>query len=119
MSKLPRGMGTAVELTDALFPDFIFIDIKGSSIDGITPQISGQKKGILKEGVSNKGNLSASPLSRSGSYLGTLEKSVDFHCSFETDGSSEQDIGIPCTQPVSHDKILEGTVGTYMFKCIN
>ncbi|KAJ7387603.1 BRCA1 associated RING domain 1 [Desmophyllum pertusum] len=74
------------------------------------PQISGQKKGILKEGVSNKGNLSASPLSRSGSYLGTLEKSVDFHCSFETDGSSEQDIDIPCTQPVSHDKILEGVV---------
>ena len=50
-------------------------------------------KGILKDTVSNKSNLSGhgSPLSRSGSYLGILEKSHDqneslgFHCSFETD----------------------------------
>lgn len=69
----------------------------------------------MKEGTSNKVNFSGSPISRSGSYLGTLEKSklqndsLDIHCSFETDGSSEHDIDIPCTQPVSHDKILEGT----------
>ncbi|XP_020614774.1 uncharacterized protein LOC110052923 [Orbicella faveolata] len=82
----------------------------------ITPKGTSERKGILKEGISNKPNLPGSPLSKSGSYLNTLEKSkfqndgLDFHCSFETDGSSEQDIDIPCTQPVSHDKILEGVV---------
>lgn len=82
----------------------------------ITPKGTSEKKGILKEGISNKPNLPGSPLSKSGSYLNTLEKSkfqndgLDFHCSFETDGSSEQGIDIPCTQPVSHDKILEGTI---------
>lgn len=93
-------------------------DIKEPSIGGgcITPKYSSKRKGILKEGISNKANLSESPLSNSGSYLNTLDKSkfqndgLDFHCSFETDGSSEQDIDIPCTQPVSHDKILEGTI---------
>ena len=83
----------------------------------ITPKGTlSERKGILKEGISNKPNLSGSPLSKSGSYLSTVEKSklqnygLDFHCSFETDGSSEQDIDIPYTQPVSHEKILEGTV---------
>ncbi|KAL9979995.1 hypothetical protein ACROYT_G008525 [Oculina patagonica] len=89
---------------------------KETSVGAITPQVSGQKKGILKEGTSNHVNLSGSLLSRSGSYLGTLEKSklqndgLDFHCSFETEGTSEHDIDIPCTQPVSHDQILEGVV---------
>lgn len=82
----------------------------------ITPKGTSERKGILKEGTSNKPNLSGSPLSKSGSYQSTLEKSkfqndgLDFHCSFETDGSSEQDIDIPYTQPVSHEKILEGVV---------
>lgn len=82
----------------------------------ITPKGTSERKGILKEGTSNKPNLSRSPLSKSRSYQSTLEKSkfqndgLDFHCSFETDGSSEQDIDIPYTQPVSHEKILEGTI---------
>lgn len=91
-------------------------------LDGVTPQANSNKKGILKDTASNNTNVSShgSPLSRlSGSYLGTLEKSDDqneslgFHCSFETDGSSEQDVDIPCTQPASYDKILEGNENVY------
>ena len=92
--------------------------IKEQSTAGrcITPKGTRERKGILKEGISNKPNLSESSLTKSGSYLSTLEKSkfhndgLDFRCSFETDGSPEQDIDIPCTQPVSHEKILEGTI---------
>jgi len=98
--------------------------IKEPSTSGrcITPKSTSKRKGILKKGISNKPYLSGSPLSKSGSYLSTLEKSkflndgLDFHCSFETDGSSEQDIDIPSTQPVSHEKILEGTV--YKYNCM-
>ena len=85
------------------------LTLQGSAIG------SSHKKGILKDTVSNKSNLPGlgSPLSRSGSYLGTLDKlqdqneSLGFHCSFETDGSSEQDVDIPSIQPVSYDRILE------------
>ena len=95
-----------------------FFSIKEVPLDGVLSTKSSQNKGILKDTVPNKSNLSGhgSLLSRSGSYLGTLEKSHDqneglgFHCSFETDGSSGQEIDIPSTQPVSHDKILEGTL---------
>ena len=95
---------------------FLF-PIKEVPLDGVLSTQSSQNRGILKDTVP-KSNLPGhgSPLSRSGSYLGTLEKSHDqneslgFHCSFETDGSSGQEIDIPCTQPVSHDKILEGRV---------
>lgn len=84
------------------------------------PKCGSQRKGILKAETSNKANLSGSPQSRTESYLDTLEKpkshndNFDFHCSFETEGSSEQDIHIPCTQPVSHEKILEGTCTVYV-----
>ena len=101
-----------------LVPYIILTGIKEQSTAGrcITPKGTRERKGILKEGISNKPNLSESPLSKSGSYLSTLEKSkfhndgLDFHCLFETDGSSEQDIDITCTQPVSHEKILAGTI---------
>ena len=48
-------------------------------LDGKTPQASSHKKGILKNTVSNNSNLPGlgSPLSRSGSYLGTLDKLQD------------------------------------------
>ena len=98
--------------------DIILMGIKEQSTAGkrITPKSTHERKGILKEGISNKPYLSGSPLSKSGSYLSTLEKTkfhndgLDFHCSFETEGSSEQDIDIPCTQPVTQEKILEGTI---------
>lgn len=91
---------------------------KEKPLDGAPSTKSSNTKGILKDAVSNKSNLSVhrSPLSKSGSYLGILEKSHDqneslgFHCSFETDGSAAEDIDIPCTQPVTQDKILEGVV---------
>ena len=85
-------------------------------LDGAPSTKSSNTKGILKDAVSNKSNVTVhrSLLSKSGSYLGILEKSHDqneslgFHCSFETDGSPAEDIDIPCTQPVTQDKILEG-----------
>ena len=85
-------------------------------MDGAPSTKCSHTKGILKDVQSNKSNLSVhgSRLSKSGSYLGLLEKSHDqneslgFHCSFETDGSPAEDIDIPCTQPVSQDKILKG-----------
>ena len=92
-------------------------------MDSATGTKSSHTKGILKDDVSSKANLSVhgSPLSKSGSYLGILEKSHDqneslgFHCSFENDGSPVQEIDIPCTQPVSQDKVLEGI---YFFKFV-
>ena len=89
---------------------------KEKPLDGATGTKSSHTKGILKDAVSSKANLSVhgSPLSKSGGYLGILEKSHDqneslgFHCSFENDGSPAQEIDIPCTQPVSQDKVLEG-----------
>ena len=89
---------------------------KEKPLDSATGTKSSHNKGILKDAVSSKANLSVhgSPLSKSGSYLGILEKSHDqneslgFHCSFENDGSPAQEIDIPCTQPVSQDKVLDG-----------
>ena len=89
---------------------------KEKPLDGAPSTKHSHTKGILKGAISNKSNLSVhgSPLSKSGSYKGILEKSYDqnkslgFHCSFETDGSPAEDIDIPGTQPVSQDKILKG-----------
>ena len=89
---------------------------KEKPLDGVTGTKSSHTKGILKDAVSSKANLSVhgSPLSKSGSYLGILEKSHDqneslgFHCSFENDDSPAQEIDIACTQPVSQDKVLDG-----------
>ena len=89
---------------------------KEKPLDGAPSTKRSHTKGILKDAISNKSSLSVhgSLLSKSGSYLGILEKSRDqneslgFHCSFETDGSPAEDIDIPCTQPVSQDKILKG-----------
>ena len=89
---------------------------KEKPLDSALSTKSNHTKGILKDAVSNRSSLSVngSPLSKSGSCLGVLEKSNDqneslgFHCSFETDGNPAEDIDIPCTQPVTQDKILNG-----------
>lgn len=85
-------------------------------VENATSATSNGEMGILKEAEFNKSNVQgfgATP-SRRGSHLETLEKSHDqnerlnFHGSFENDSSPGQEIHIPCTQPVSPDKILEG-----------
>ena len=89
---------------------------KEKPLDGAPGPKSSLTKGILKDAVSNKSNLAVhgSLLSKSGSYLGILEKSHDqneslgFHCSFENESTPAEDIDIPCTQPVSQDEILKG-----------